>query len=104
MDVCLRHPHLEQACAPDQPGDPRLCPPQAGMVRAPRAPRRATDEMHVPQAELSRKEHNERPEALLDSRVHLAACNPLIVVPLGRDVAHIDGHNKRGGLRSATWC
>ena len=104
MDVRVRHPHLQQACAPDQPDDPRLYLAQAGMVRVPRAPRRATDEVHVLQAELSRKEHNERPEAILDSRVHLAAFNPLIVVPLGRDVAHIDGHNRPGGLCSTTWC
>ena len=78
MDVLLRHPHLEQACAPDQPDDPRLYPAQATMVRVPRAPRRATDEVHVLQAELSRKEHSERPEAILDSRVHLVAFHFLV--------------------------
>eukprot|EP00959_Pyramimonas_sp_CCMP1952_P408015 8550530-Pyramimonas_sp.AAC.1 len=68
MDVRARHPHLEQACAPDQPDDQRLYPAQAGIVRVPRAPRRATDDVHILQAVLSRKEHNERPEAILDSR------------------------------------
>eukprot|EP00959_Pyramimonas_sp_CCMP1952_P365413 7653004-Pyramimonas_sp.AAC.1 len=54
------------------------------MARVPRAPRRATDEVHVLLAVLSRKEHNERPETILDSHVHHATFSPLIFVPLGR--------------------